>query len=282
MKYFIPIFFVIISCCSTLNAQGRTCGMEAFMESFKKDPALLKEYNSIQRRFKQEKLSVRLNTSRQMNTLFIPVAIHFPEADEADRACLEALAQDQIDRVNADYQGVNDDISNWDANSNLYPNTLSGFLDVQFCIATQNHPTDASGNFIDPDLVEGGRAVTIGYGFEEGTNERDPNWAGYLNILVKDSGASELGHSPLGGNIAAGACVVLNTFAIGSTGSGCAGYTSSAPYNFGRTLTHELGHFFSLEHTFSGSCSTDDGFTDTPNISTCKLWLPSTRFDRRM
>ncbi len=274
VKYFIPIFFVIISCCSTLNAQGRTCGMEAFMESLKQDPVRLKEYNSNQRRFKAEKLSVRLNASQQMNTLFIPVAIHFPEADEADRACLEALAQDQIDRVNADYQGVNDDISNWNTNSDLYPNTLSGFLDVQFCIATQNHPVDAAGNIIDPDLVEGGRAVSIGYDFGGG-NDSDSNWAGYLNILVKEAGDGVLGYSPLGGNIAAGSSVVLNTFAIGSTGSGCAGYTSSTPYNLGRTLTHELGHFFTLEHTFSGSCSTDDGFTDTPNIINSNYGCPA-------
>ena len=275
LRHFLLLFLALFCFGSSLSAQGRTCGMEAYMESLKQDPVRLKEYNTNQRRFKAEKLSVRLNASGQMNTLFIPVAVHFPEADEADRACLEALAQDQIDRINADYQGVNDDISNWNTNSDLYPNTLSGFLDVQFCIATQNHPTDVSGNFIDPDLVEGGRAVTIGYGFEEGTNERDPNWAGYLNILVKDAGATELGHSPLGGNIAAGACVVLNTFAIGSSASGCAGYTSSAPYNLGRTLTHELGHFFSLEHTFSGSCSTDDGFTDTPNISSANYSCPA-------
>jgi hypothetical protein len=32
-------------------------------------------------------------------------------------------------------------------------------------------------------------------------------------------------------------------------------------------VTHELGHFYNLNHTFSGSCNTDDGIADTPNIS---------------
>jgi hypothetical protein len=32
-------------------------------------------------------------------------------------------------------------------------------------------------------------------------------------------------------------------------------------------VTHELGHFYNLDHTFSGSCNSDDGIADTPNIS---------------
>ena len=265
LKYLIPIFFVIISSYSTLDAQGRTCGMEAYMESLKKSPVRLKEYNSNHRRFKVEKLSARLNSSRQMNTLFIPVAIHFPEADEADRACLEALAQDQIDRVNKDYQGVNSDVSNWTSVSALYPNTATGMLDVQFCIATLNHPVDAAGVPIDPDLVDGQPAVTIGYNFGGG-GDTDTNWSGYINFLVKNIGGGILGYSPLGGSISAGQSVVISPTAFGS-GAGCTGYSPGYPYNLGRTVTHELGHFYNLNHTFSGSCNTDDGIADTPNIS---------------
>ena len=274
MRHFLLLFLALFSFGSTLSAQGRTCGMEAYMESLKKDPIALRAHELVQRRFRAERQSLRLNRASSVNTLFIPVAIHFPDGDEANRACLESLAQDQIERVNGDYQGVNADISNWTSDSATYPNTVMGMLDVQFCIATQNHPTDATGAPIDPELIEGGLAVSIGYDFGGG-NDTDPNWAGYLNILVKDAGNGVLGYSPLGGNIAAGNSIVLNTFSIGSTGSGCTGYTSSAPYNLGRTLTHELGHFFSLEHTFSGSCTTDDGFTDTPNIIDSNYGCPA-------
>src|SRR5690606_39668398 len=72
-------------------------------------------------------------------------------------------------------------------------------------------------------------------------------------------------YSPLGGSIAAGQSVVMNTYAFGS-GAGCPGFTPGAPYNLGRTVTHELGHFYNLDHTFTGSCATDDGIDDTPNI----------------
>ena len=273
LKIFILSFFFFFSFFSTLNAQGRSCGMESYMETLKKDPNRLKVYNSNQRRFRVIQQAVRARASFQMTTLYIPVAVHFPEGDEADRACLEALAQNQIDSVNADYQGVNVDISNWAGDSPLYPNTTTGMIDVVFCIATQNHPTDSTGNLIDPDLVEGSRAVSIGYDFGGGADS-DINWAGYLNILVKDAGGTTLGYSPLGGNIALGDSVVLNTFAIGS-GAGCTGYNPGAPYNLGRTLTHELGHFLNLKHTFSGSCASDDGFTDTPNIINSNYGCPA-------
>ena len=42
----------------------------------------------------------------------------------------------------------------------------------------------------------------------------------------------------------------------------------AAPLNFGRTVTHEVGHFFGLLHPWEGnSCSTDDFCDDTPNKS---------------
>ena len=72
----------------------------------------------------------------------------------------------------------------------------------------------------------------------------------------------------------------MNTFCFGK-GAGCAGYVPQTPYNLGRTVTHELGHFFNLDHTFAGcgttaTCATSgDRVCDTPAVSTEEYGCPA-------
>lgn len=260
-------------------SQDRTCGMVEYMEEMLKDPVLAKEYKENQKRFKEE-VARRLNTDFQARggaTIQIPVAVHFPTGNPADRACLEALAQSQIDVLNADYSATNADLSIWNNQSGqYYPGLSPGSTNIEFCIATSNHPVGV------PQLVEGQPAVTIGYNFANGAGfpEMDANFQGYMNFLVKPIGP--LGYSPLGGSVANGMAVVINTNTFG-VGSGCptSGIAPGFPYNQGRTTTHELGHFFNLSHTFiadgGGNCAQPDadGIADTPKVANSTYGCPS-------
>lgn len=65
--------------------------------------------------------------------------------------------------------------------------------------------------------------------------------------------------------------VVVHYTAVGSNSS--VGLEDNFPGNEGgRTLTHEVGHYLGLRHTwgdaFFNGCSADDGIADTPNIAT--------------
>ena len=260
--------FLIIN---VISAQNRSCGMVAHMEEQMQDAGFAKEWHENQAKFKAQVLksaNIELRNNA-LNPIVIPVAVHFPTGLESDRSCLEALAQTQVDILNGDYTATNPDANLWNSASQFYPGVVHGSANITFCIATQNHPTNT-----DNDLVEGGPAVTIGYNFGNG-NDLDNNWSGYMNFLVKNIGGI-LGYSPLGGSIAAGQSVVINVGAFGS-GNGCpsSGIVPGAPYNLGRTVTHELGHFYNLNHTFTGSCGTDDGITDTPNIVNPNYGCPS-------
>ncbi|MEZ4801310.1 MAG: T9SS type A sorting domain-containing protein [Gelidibacter sp.] len=269
VKYFL-LSMIFFMCCSHLSAQERTCGMEAYMQEKLADPVFAREYQENQSKFRVEleKLLQNKNSANRRNPIVIPVAVHFPGGNEANRACLEALAQNQVDILNADYTATNADLSLWGPASAFYPGVTPGAANIYFCLATINHPANT-----DAQLVEGGPAVTIGWNFGNG-NDQDARWAGYMNFVVKNIGGGLLGYSPLGGSIAAGQSVVMNLGAFGS-GSGCTGYVPGAPYNLGRTVTHELGHFYNLDHTFTGSCNSDDGIADTPNIANENYGCPS-------
>ena len=272
---------------SAEHENHRTCSMDHYMEEKLVDPVFANEYQLLQEKFneeliktKQAKLSSVQYSMAAQATLIIPVAVHFPDANPADRACLVALAQSQVDVLNQDFTGTNPDIANWTpAVEAIYASTstTTGSLDIEFVLATLNHPANT-----DPNLVEGEPAVTVGYNFGGGA-DADATWAGYKNFLVKDAGAGILGYSPLGGSIANGAAVVMSFAAFGSDAiaPGCTSngfdYIPGAPYNLGRTTTHELGHFFNLDHTFNGGCAAPgDNIADTPAVANPTYGTPAT------
>ncbi|MEO6167771.1 MAG: M43 family zinc metalloprotease [Chitinophagales bacterium] len=97
----------------------------------------------------------------------------------------------------------------------------------------------------------------------------------YVNIYVVKSidGGSVLGYASFpGGPIDQdGLVVVYNAF--GDT------LSINAPYNLGRTATHEISHWFGLYHTFNGGCGIDtctegDYVCDTPPVATANSGCP--------
>lgn len=262
-------------------AQQRTCGVKEQMQRIMENPVAKKEYLEIQAKFKLElnKLAIselNKNTNTTLNTnevIRIPVAVHFPSVVAGSlnaplRACLVQLAQSQINILNADYNGANADISNWNSASAFFPGVNTGNMNVSFELATQNHPVGTGLGF----PVNGSPAVTFGTDFLNGADS-DATWAGYSNLVVRNISGGILGYSPLGGLPSQGMTVVIDNNAFGAdlatTPSTCTGFVPDAPYNLGRTLTHELGHFFNLDHTFEecdgANCATSgDLVCDTP------------------
>ena len=257
-------------------AQNRTCGAESYMEQLKLNPVEWQKHLALQAKFEIElaKLQNTHSKTTTPNTIYIPVAVHFPEEDPAStkKECLRILAQSQVNILNADYNATNADIANWTPTvSAFYPGTTVGNLDVQFVIANSNHPAGSG-------LQPGELAITFGSGFVAG--DYDTSWAGYVNLVCKDAGNGILGYSPLGGSPSSGATVVIAKSAFGS-GEGCVDYVPGAPYNLGRTLTHELGHFFNLDHTFkacttASNCATaGDKVCDTPASNAAVYGCPT-------
>jgi hypothetical protein len=260
-------------------SQERTCGMEEKMAEMMFNPLLKQKYEQRQIKFEQELL--KLQSNRQSNVALntplrrIPVAVHYPEAGAADanlRSCLRALAQNQIDILNADYNATNVDLSIWNNTTSAnFPTVNVGSLNVNFELATQNHPANSG-------LTNGQVAVTFGYDFGDrdlgsGQTDWDSKWIGYLNIIVKNLDNDRLGYAYLGSSPSDGAAVFITSSAFGS-GVGCTDYAPVNPYNKGRTLTHELGHYFNLEHIWGRRNCGTDFVADTPQHDTANGGCP--------
>ncbi len=261
-----------------LFGQGRNCGFEEWIEEIKiTQPDLWKSYSSHQEDIRKRIASgTRLNCDQ--GTILVPVAVHFNgSVNNSNLNCIHDVINDQLEVLNQDYGGYNNDINDFceiaNACSNHYsPNDIATETCVQFCLATENHPSGSG-------LSNGDKAITFGeYTFDTGA----AGWEGYLNFFISDefpSGYNNiLGLAPLGGGSNPnGNGVFIHVPAFGGNTYSCisgVALNSSSIYNLGRTGTHEVGHYMGLSHVFSG-CSDGDNIADTPNQSIENYGAPS-------
>lgn len=193
----------------------------------------------------------------------IPVVVHVVHRNAAENLS-DAQIQSQIAILNADYRATNAD----KASTPAAFQSLIGDARITFKLAT----TDPSGNPTDGIT----RTSTSNTSFNSDTDNVKSAASGgadawpadkYLNMWVcgnlrTSSGQSLLGYAQFPGGPAATDGVVILHSAFGNTG------TAAAPFNLGRTATHEVGHWLNLRHIWGDDgtgCAGSDFVADTPN-----------------
>ncbi len=215
--------------------------------------------------FRQNQLALESLVSRRMMSgmvarkgkpTIIPVVVHVVHKVARENIS-DAQIKSQIAVLNKDYSAKNTDKKN-------VPGVWKGLVtpaNIQFQLATKDLSGNASTGIT--------RTQTTSDSFSDDDSVKSSAQGGidawptnkYLNIWVCSLGGGLLGYAQFpGGPAATDGVVILNT-GFGTKGS------ATAPFNKGRTATHEIGHWFNLHHIWGDTqhCEGTDLVDDTPN-----------------
>lgn len=249
-------------------AQQRNCAsMENLAYREANDPDLKQRMNDIEAFTKQKIVNTPAAEKINGAIITIPVVVHviYNNSNENISA---AQIQSQIDVLNEDFRRTNGDADN------TWPQAAD--TQIEFCLAS----VDPNGNATN--------GITRKYSSKStwGTNDAmknssqggvDPwNTSEYLNMWVCNIGGGILGYAQFPGGSAATDGVVMGPNYFGSSAKG-SGFYLSAPFDLGRTTTHEVGHFLNLRHIWGdGGCGVDDFVSDTPASDAANGGCPTT------
>jgi Pregnancy-associated plasma protein-A len=184
----------------------------------------------------------------------IPVAVHVIYNTAAQNIS-QAQIQSQIDALNQDFRKTNADVSK-------VPAAFAGVvtdMNVQFRLASVDRKSSTKTSWTTNDAM---KKTATG-----GVNVISPSTT--LNIWVCNLGGGILGYAQFPGDAAATDGVVITTRAFGTTGY------LVAPYNKGRTATHEIGHWLNLSHIWGDANCGSDLVADTPTQQTSNGGCPA-------
>ena len=216
-------------------------------------------FRSAQRR--AEEFTTRAITSGEADKaarklITIPTVVHVVYKKPAENISL-AQIKSQITAMNKDFRATNPDTSK-------VPAPWKGLVadpKIKFALAT----TDPDGKKTDGVV----RVETHRAGFGAGDDVKRASRGGstawptdaYLNLWVCTLSGGLLGYAQFPGGPKATDGVVIANTAFGTVG------TAAAPFNLGRTATHEVGHWLNLRHIWGDTldCSGGDRVPDTPN-----------------
>lgn len=198
------------------------------------------------------------------NAITIPVVVHVVYRTTAENIS-EAQILSQINVLNADFRKLNSDVS-------LVPSQFAGLAadaQIQFCLASVDPSGNPTTGIIRKSTTRTSFSTNnyVKYSSNGGSNA----WPAdkYLNIWVCNLSNGVLGYAQFPGGAAATDGVVCTYTAFGTTG------TAAAPFNKGRTATHEVGHWLNLRHIWGDATCGNDQVNDTPVHNAANYGCPS-------
>jgi hypothetical protein len=191
----------------------------------------------------------------------IPVVVHIIQQTNGTGNVPDSRVFSQIEILNEDFQAL--------PGTNGAPGTD---VQIEFYLATEDpngNPTTGITRSTNNTWYNDGGAYYNTLAWD--TNR-------YLNIYTNNGGGA-LGYVP---NLPQGGIAGSNADRVVILHSTFGRNAPFSPFNLGRTVTHEVGHYLGLDHTFAGGCSntytSGDLIVDTNPESSPTGGCPSSRF----
>ena len=246
MKHF-PLFLMALFVGVSTNAQTRSChtmgNLDRLLELHPEMQDNMRDIEEFTRDFE------RTPQLRGPVTVSIPVVVNVIYKTGSQNIS-DAQIQSQLDVLNEDFRRTNSDANN----------TWSQAIDtnIEFCLASVDPDGNTTSGIRRKQTNKPSFSANDGMKSSgQGLAPWDPS--SYLNIWVCNLSSGLLGYAQFPGGPASTDGVVIDYAYFGTIG------TATAPFDLGRTATHEVGHWLNLRHIWGdGGCSVDDFVSDTP------------------
>jgi hypothetical protein len=231
-------------------ASHRGCASnEVLAAQMKADPSLALKMNQIEAFTEKAMLSGRLVNGKVQ----IPVVVNVLYRTSTENISL-AQIQSQIDVLNRDFNALNSDYSS-------VPTLFSGVkanVGISFVLQNVVRRSTTTTSWTTNDAMK--KSAT-------GIVPTTPTTV--LNMWSCNLGGGILGYAQFPGGASSTDGVVMDNNAFGTTG------TVTAPFNLGRTATHEVGHWMNLRHIWGDATCGSDLVSDTPTHNTSNYGVPA-------
>ncbi len=231
-----------------LNAQ-RICATKDLDQLERDDPKHAEKLRMIENHTRR--IINKPSHERVDGVITIPVVVHVIYQTNAQNIS-DAQINSQMQVLNDDFRRLNSDANNqW---------SQAADTQIEFCLATVDPNGNATSGVTRKyyNRSEWGTNDAMKYSSNGGVDawSRDD----YLNMWICNIGGGILGYAQFpGSGSAATDGVVMSPQYFGTIGS------AQAPFDGGRTTTHEVGHWLNLRHIWGdGNCNADDFVSDTP------------------
>ncbi|ODS84488.1 MAG: peptidase M43 [Chryseobacterium sp. SCN 40-13] len=222
---------------------------DVLQEQLRENPQLAIKMNEIEAFTEQAVLQNKLVNGK----IQIPVVVNVLYRTTAENISL-AQIQSQIDVLNKDFNATNSDFGSVPA---LFAGVKAN-VGISFVLDVVNRKSTTKTSWGTNDAM---KKTASG-----GLNPTTPTTK--LNLWVCTIGGGILGYAQFPGGASATDGVVIDSKYLGTTG------TATAPFNKGRTATHEVGDWMNLRHIWGDATCGNDLVSDTPTHNAPNYGVP--------